>query len=43
MTIRRELAKNGWILRFTGDEAREGALMDDAMDHIELMFQPRLP
>ena len=38
--IRRELAKDGWILRFTGQEARKGALMDDVMDHIERMFQP---
>ena len=40
LTIRRELAKDGWILRFTGDEARKGALMDDVMDHVERLFQP---
>ena len=40
LTIRRELAKDGWILRFTGEEARKGALMDDVMDYVERTFQP---
>lgn len=38
--IRRELAKDGWTLRFSGEEARKGALMDDVMDYIERTFQP---
>ena len=39
LTIRRELTRDGWSLRFSGDEARKGALMDDVMDYIERNFQ----
>ena len=40
LKIRRELATDGWVLRFSGEEARKGALMDDVMDYVERMFQP---
>ncbi len=40
LMIRRELARDGWLLRFSGDEARKGALMDDVMAYVERMFQP---
>ncbi len=40
MTIRRELHKDGWLLRFSGPQARKGGLMDDVMDKIEFWFQP---
>lgn len=40
LTIRREKSGDAWILRFSGPEARSGALMDDVMDHIERWFQP---
>lgn len=39
LTIRREKCVNGWALKFTGPEARRGALMDDVMDHVEKWFQ----
>ncbi len=41
LTIRREKSGNGWIMRFSGPEARSGALIDDVMDHIERWFQPQ--
>ncbi|OYU41354.1 MAG: hypothetical protein CFE33_04720 [Pseudorhodobacter sp. PARRP1] len=41
LTIRREVCRNGWILRFTGPEARKGGLIDDVLDEIERLFQPR--
>ena len=40
LTIRRELAKDGWLLHFSGPEARKAALMEDVMDSIERQFQP---
>lgn len=40
LTIRREVCRNGWVLRFTGPEARTGGLIDDILDHIERQFQP---
>lgn len=40
LTIRRELTRDGWALRFSGIEARKGALMDDVMTYIERNFQP---
>ena len=40
LTIRRELSKDGWLLHFSGPEARKGALMEDVMDNIERQFQP---
>ena len=39
LTIRREICRNGWALRFTGPEAKSGGLMDDVMDHVERWFQ----
>lgn len=42
LTIRRELANGGWVLRFSGEEARSGALLDDVMDYVERTFQPNL-
>jgi ParB family chromosome partitioning protein len=39
LTIRRELTRNGWSLKFTGPEARSGGLIDDVMDHVERWFQ----
>lgn len=41
LTIRREMCRDGWVLRFTGPEARSGALLDDVFDMIEERFQPR--
>lgn len=40
LTIRREKSGDAWLMRFSGPEARSGALMDDIMDHIERYFQP---
>jgi ParB family transcriptional regulator, chromosome partitioning protein len=40
LTIRRELSRSGWVLRFSGPEARSPGLMEDVMDHIERVFQP---
>ncbi len=37
LTIRRERAAEGWILRFTGPEAT-GSLMEDIMDEIERQY-----
>ena len=39
LLIRRELTKDGWILRFSGPEARKGALLDEVFDAVERMFQ----
>lgn len=39
LMIRREMSGNGWILRFTGPEAKRGGLMDDVFDEIERRFQ----
>ncbi len=41
LTIRREACRNGWILRFTGPEAKSGGLVDDVLDEIERLYQPR--
>ena len=40
LTIWREETPNGYALRFSGEHARRGGLMDDVMDHIERWFQP---
>lgn len=40
LTIRRERSGDGWILRFSGPEARKGGLVDDVLDHVERWFQP---
>ncbi len=37
LSIRRELAPEGWTLRFTGPDAT-GPLMSDIMDEVERMF-----
>ena len=39
LKIRRELAPEGWLLRFTGPEAT-GELMEDIMDEVERLFRP---
>jgi ParB family transcriptional regulator, chromosome partitioning protein len=38
LTITREPTPTGWLLRFTGPEARKGGLADDVMDHVEKWF-----
>jgi ParB family transcriptional regulator, chromosome partitioning protein len=38
LTIRREMTRTGWILRFTGPEARKGGLVDDVLDEVERVF-----
>ncbi len=39
LTIRREMTRSGWILRFSGPEAKSGGLIDDVLDEVERMFQ----
>lgn len=39
LVIRREMTATGWILRFSGPEAKRRGLMDDVMDEVERMFQ----
>jgi ParB family chromosome partitioning protein len=41
LTIRRELSPGGYILRFSGPEAKRGGLMDDVMDMVERMLMPK--
>lgn len=41
LTIRRERAGDSWLLRFSGPEARSGALIDDVLDRVEDWFQPK--
>lgn len=41
LTIRREMTRTGWILRFSGPEARNGGLVDDVLDEVERLFQLR--
>jgi ParB family chromosome partitioning protein len=41
LTIRREMTRTGWILRFSGPEARAGGLVDDVLDEVERLFQVR--
>lgn len=38
LTIRRELTRTGWILRFPGKAARSPGIIDDVMDYVEQMF-----
>ncbi len=40
LTIRREETPQGYLLRFSGPEARRKGLMDDVMDQVERWFQP---
>ena len=39
LTIRREYTPDGWLMRFSGPEAKRGGLMDDVMDLIEYNCQ----
>ena len=39
LILRRELSPTGWLLRFSGPEAKRGGLMDDVMDMVERLFQ----
>lgn len=39
LTIRREIARDGWVLRFTGREASSG-LLDEVLDEIERLYSP---
>lgn len=39
LTIRREWSRTGWILRFTGEQAKSGGLMDDVFDLVERWCQ----
>lgn len=40
LVIRRELTRSGWILRFSGPEAKSPGLMDQVMDEVERLFRP---
>jgi ParB family chromosome partitioning protein len=35
------MTRTGWILRFSGPEARNGGLVDDVLDEVERLFQVR--
>lgn len=39
LIIRREETPTGYLLRFSGPEAKRGGLMDDVMDEVERLFQ----
>jgi ParB family transcriptional regulator, chromosome partitioning protein len=39
LTIRREMSREGWILRFSGPEAKKGGLIDDVFDLVERWLQ----
>ncbi len=41
LLIRREMSGDGWILRFSGPEAKKGGLIDDVLDEVERWFQPK--
>lgn len=41
LTIRREQTATGWLLHFSGPEARSGALLDDVFRLIEQAYLPR--
>ena len=41
LNIRREMSGDGWILRFSGPEARKGGMVDDVLDQIERWFAVR--
>jgi ParB family chromosome partitioning protein len=41
LTIRREETPQGYLLRFSGPEAKRRGLVDDVMDQVERWFQPR--
>ncbi|MFN4157174.1 MAG: hypothetical protein ACK4GO_02030 [Gemmobacter sp.] len=40
MTLTRERAPNGWIIRMTGPVARSPGLVDDVFDLVEKWLQP---
>ena len=40
LIIRREITPGGYVLRFTGPEAKKGGLMEDIMDMVERMCMP---
>lgn len=40
LTVRRELTRSGWILRFTGPQAKSPGIIDDVMDEVERIFTP---
>ena len=40
LTVRRELTRTGWILRFTGPDAKSPGIIDDVLDEVERMFSP---
>ncbi len=40
LIIRREQSPSGYLLRFSGPEAKRGGLMDDVMDAVERLFLP---
>ena len=40
LIIRRELTPGGYVLRFTGPEAKKGGLMDDVFDLVERWLMP---
>lgn len=41
LNIRREMSGDGWILRFSGPEARKGGMVDDVLDMVERCFEKR--
>ena len=41
LLIRREMSGDGWILRFSGPEARKGGLIDDVLDEVERWCDPK--
>ena len=41
LLIRREMSGDGWILRFSGPEAKKGGLIDDVLDEVERWFDPK--
>ncbi len=38
LTITREPTPTGWLLRFSGPQARSGGLIDDVLDKVEEWF-----
>lgn len=38
LTIRREVIRGGYLLKFTGPEARDGGIIDDVLDKVEEWF-----
>ncbi|MGR3802593.1 ParB/RepB/Spo0J family partition protein [Marinibacterium profundimaris] len=39
LTVRRELTRKGWILRFSGPEAKSPGIIDDVLDEVERWFR----